>query len=342
MSRVPDLPRRGVGFRLLNPQRRERRLHFRDSSRRRRFVVARVREPRARALDGFAERPVAAREEHLFPPAHLVPQPCIAARLRRLPLERTLLLLDLEDDVVEPRQVLLRGFELELRRAAPGLVLRDAGGFLDQLAPIGRPRAEDHADLALLDDGVGLGAEARIHHQFVDVPEAALVPVDQVLALTGAEQPAGHLHIAREHRRGHLGEGVVAVRTRPGRRGLVAHLLLERRRHHHAAQLQPYLRRAGGLAGIGPAEDDVLHLLATQALGALLAEDPGQGIGDVALAAPVGPDDGGDAFVEGELRSVGKGFETGQFESFEAHDKSAGRGTPASLASPSPCGKAEG
>ena len=43
-----------------------------------------------------------------------------------------------------------------------------------------------------------------------------------------------------------------------------------------------------------------------------------------------------------ELLLVAEGLEADDLDPFETHDKSAGRGTPASLASPSPCGKAEG
>ena len=81
---------------------------------------------------------VAPREQDLLPAAQLVAQPLIAARLRRLPLQRAALLLDLEDDVVDAREVLLRRLELQLGGAPARLVLRDARGFLDQLAPIGR------------------------------------------------------------------------------------------------------------------------------------------------------------------------------------------------------------
>ena len=73
------------------------------------------------------------------------------------------------------------------------------------------------------------------------------------------------------------------------------------------------------LPGIAAVEDDVFHLVAAQALGALLAEHPGDGVGHVALAAAVGPDDGGDALVEGQLRPIGERLETGDFETFEAH-----------------------
>ncbi len=115
---------------------------------------------------------ITAGEQQLLPVAQLVAQPLVAARLRGLALQRAELLLQLEDDVFEPRQVLSGGLELELGRAAPRLVLGDARGFLDQLPPVGRPRAENHADLALLDDGVGLGAETGIHQQLVHVAQA--------------------------------------------------------------------------------------------------------------------------------------------------------------------------
>ena len=67
----------------------------------------------------------------------------------------------------------------------------------------------------------------------------------------------------------------------------------------------------------GAVEDDVGHLAAAQALGALLAQDPADGIDDVALARAVGPDDGGDAVAELEDGLVGKAFEADQFQPFE-------------------------
>ena len=71
-----------------------------------------------------------------------------------------------------------------------------------------------------------------------------------------------------------------------------------------AAQPQPHFRGGRRLARVAALEDDVLHVLAAQALGALLAQHPGDRIDDVALAAAVGADDGGDASVEGELGPV--------------------------------------
>src|SRR5204862_2277548 len=136
----------------LETQPLERRLDFGEARRRRRFAGPRVGQPGPRRLDRLAEQPMALGELHLLPAPQLVAQPLVAPRLRRLPLQRAALLLDLEDDVVHAREVLLRGLELQLRGAAARLVLGDAGRFLDQLPPIGRPRTEDLANLALLDD----------------------------------------------------------------------------------------------------------------------------------------------------------------------------------------------
>src|SRR6185436_11922863 len=73
------------------------------------------------------------------------------------------------------------------------------------------------------------------------------------------------------------------------------------------------------LARIAAVEDHVLHLVAAKALGALLAQHPRDGVGNIALAAPVGPDDGGDTLIEGELRPIGEGLETRDFETLETH-----------------------
>ena len=88
----------------------------------------------------------------------------------------------------------------------------------------------------------------------------------------------------------------------------------------HAAEAQPHFGGRGRLARVAAAEDHVFHLLAAQALGALLAHHPGDGVGDVALAAAVRADDGGDALVEGQLGAIGKRFEAVDFETFKTHE----------------------
>src|SRR5690242_19787331 len=92
--------------------------------------------------------------------------------------------------------------------------------------------------------------------------------------------------------------GRLELAKRLGSRGI------RRRRCGQAAQTKAHFRRSARLAGIAAVEDDVLHFLAAEALGALLTEHPGNRIGDVALTASIGSDDGSDAAVEGELRPV--------------------------------------
>ena len=329
-----------LGLRQLDPDPGQLGFDLGEPRRRGRFVLARRGQPRPRRLDVLGQVPVAAGEQHLLPAPHLVAQPLEAAGPARLALQRPALLLDLEDDVVEAGQVLLGGVELQLGGAAAGLVLGDPGGFLDQLAAIGRPRAENHPDLALLDDGVGLGAQPGVHQQFVDVAQPAVSAVDEVLALARAIEPAGHLDIAHRldgiegQRRAASGvgqmpvvvAGTVAVAVAVAVDGGLWDPGVGARRQRDAAQPQRHLRRPGRLAGVAAAEDDVFHLVAAQALGALLTEHPGERVGDIALAAAVGADDGGDAAVEGQLGAIGKRLESGDFEAIETHGHPRRRG----------------
>src|SRR4029078_4132791 len=65
--------------------------------------------------------------------------------------------------------------------------------------------------------------------------------------------------------------------------------------------------------------DHVFHLVAAQALRALLTHHPRDGVRDVALAAAVRTDHRRHAFVKGELGAIGKRFETVDFETFKTH-----------------------
>src|SRR5439155_1245113 len=78
------------------------------------------------------------------------------------------------------------------------------------------------------------------------------------------------------------------------------------------------LGHSGWLAVAGAGEDDVFHLDATEGFGGLLAEDPGDGVGDVGLAAAVGADDGGDAFAgELDLSAITEGLEAEDLDLLE-------------------------
>ena len=100
------------------------------------------------------------------------------------------------------------------------------------------------------DVGIAVAAETGIHEQLVDVAQTHALLVNVVFALAGAVIPA------RDHQLvGVIMQGAVAV---------VQH---ERR-----------LGKADGGALLRAAENDILHLLAAQRAGILLAHDPADGI----------------------------------------------------------------
>jgi hypothetical protein len=106
--------------------------------------------------------------------------------------------------------------------------------------------------------------------------------------------------------RGHQGLG--------GRQQRRFHASVTGHARGHPAQPQAHFRGRRRLARVAALEDDVLHLIAAQTLRALLAEHPRDRIDDVALAAAIGPDDGGDAGVEGKFGAIGEALEAGDFE----------------------------
>src|SRR5881227_270512 len=80
---------------------------------------------------------------------------------------------------------------------------------------------------------------------------------------------------------------------------------LEQQRHLGHAE-RPALAVAG--------EDDVLHGLATEMLGALLAQHPADGVDDVRLSAAVRADDGRDTERKLEDGPLQERFEAVQFD----------------------------
>ncbi len=319
-----------IRFRQLEPEPLEGGLDFSEVGCGAGFALARRGQPRPRRGNRLPQHPVPARELHLLPPPELVAEPAIPPRLGRLPLQRAALLLDLEDDVVDPRQVLLGSLELELRLPAPALVLGDAGRLFDQLAAIGRAGAEDLADLSLFDDRVGLDAQPGIHQQVLDVAEPAILAVDQVLAFTRTVETTHELDVLDDqrqlvlHRHGgfetHASERQELTSRLDDRPG-TAPLLAGRDARRDSGQLQPHFRGGGRLPRIAAAKNHVLHTIAAQALGALFAEDPGERVDDIALAAAVRPDDRRHPLVEGEFGAVRKALEAGDLDSIQSHGR---------------------
>ena len=194
-------------------------------------------------------------------------------------------------DVLGAHEVLVHVDELPLRALLAPAVLGDAGGLLHEAPALLGPAREDGVELALRDDGVRLLAEARVVQDVLDVHEARRRAVDEVLGLARAVHPPGDAHLGEVD-----GQRVV---------GVVEH--------------ERDLGHAHGLARAGAGEDHVLHGLAAQHLGALLAEDPEDGVGDVGLARAVGPHHDGEAGVEHHVRAVREGLEALQREGLQVH-----------------------
>ena len=178
----------------------------------------------------------------------------------------------------------------------------------------------DLADPALLDDRVGLRADAGAEEEVGDVAQPARRLVDEVLRGAVAVQPARDrdLGVAREverrrlvgehlgdlvaRRRDRLALGVDATAVEPRRRRLAARSARSRRVERCSAsassavarQLERLVREPDVVerqrdlghrrraARLGAGEDHVLHRLAAQVLRALLAHAPPDRVDDVA------------------------------------------------------------
>ena len=225
--------------------------------------------------------------------AQLIPEDQILFRLLRLVPQGLHLELQLRDLVVDPHQVLLGALQLPLGVLFPVAELGDAGGLLEDLPPVAAAGGENLVNPALADDGVALLAHAGVHEELRHVLEPDGLAVDVVLALAAAVIAAGHRNLRFLHR----GEDALGV--------------VQHQRHLGKAHLGPLL---------GAAEDDILHLGPPEPLSALLAHDPADGVGDIALAGAVGPHDGGDVLAKVQNGLVGEGFKALNFQCFQVHN----------------------
>ena len=181
--------------------------------------------------------------------------------------------------------------QLQLRALTTPLVRAQPGGLLDLAAPVLGLARQERLDLALADDGVQFLAQADLGQQFDDVREPAGGLVDRVVGRAVSRDAAHHADLRR-------GQRQRAVRVVEG---------------------ELDLRGAARAAPVAAGEDDVLHGRAADGSGTLLAERPDDRVGQVALAAPVGPDDHADAGLEEELGLLGERLEAFEAQRLEVH-----------------------
>ena len=189
----------------------------------------------------------------------------VLARAIDLTLQRTQLTGDFLVDIAGTGQVLVHRLDLFERTLLAALVLGDAGSLLDEGTALLGAALQNGIELTLADDGMRILAQTRVVQNILNVHQAARARVDEVLALARAIHAAGDGNLVKV-------DGQHMVRVVEHQRDL-----------GHAYRLAS--RRAR--------EDDVFHGLAAQLLGALLAQDPQNRVGNVRFSRAVRPDDNG-------------------------------------------------
>ena len=190
----------------------------------------------------------------------------------RVPRERTDALFEHADDVAQTVHIDLGRCELAFAFLFVQAVLRDARGFLEDVATILALARDDLGDPPLPDDGVALASDTGVQKQLGDIAQTAGLFIDHILALPRAVIPScdGDLVVGEI-------DAVVLVR------------IVKRDRNLGKPHRAPH---------VGTAENDVLHLGPAKRFARDLAEHPAHRVGQIGLAASVRTDDHGRSFLE--------------------------------------------
>ena len=179
-------------------------------------------------------------------PLQFVAKFLVLLGLADLTLERGDLPFHLTEDIGLAEEVLLGLFDLAERLFTVGLELRDAGGLLENGAPILGLGRENRVDLPLRHDRVGTRPDAGAHQEVLDILQAAGLLIEKVLARAVAVNAT-------------LNRDLVI---------LGAKLLFA------VGEGDRHLGKPEGLAGIGAVKDDVDKLRAAERRRALFTQDP--------------------------------------------------------------------
>ena len=125
----------------------------------------------------------------------LIAQPEVLLCRLRLLFQRADLHFQLLYLVINAQEVFFRLFKLALRFLFSVAVAGDTGGFLKDLAPVGRAARNYLAYPALADDGIPIASKAGVHEKVVDILEAHGFAVDVVFALAAAVIAAGQHYL---------------------------------------------------------------------------------------------------------------------------------------------------
>ena len=208
-----------------------------------------------------------------------------------LALEGLELTRNLTINVTGTGKVLVHALDFAQRTLLAALMLGDASGLLDEAATFLGATLKDRIELALGNDGVRVLAQARIMQDVLNVHQAAGARVDEVFAF------ARTVHATRDRDLVEIdGQHVIGI-----------------------VEYERDLRDANRLARGRTGEDDVLHGLTTQLLGALLAQDPQDGIGNIGFTRSVRADDDRQTRLERHVSAVREGFEPLEGQRLQIH-----------------------
>ena len=239
------------------------------------FSSASLRPASSASTWACASRPSQMQEDRLDLP-DLGGELLVAPRLPRLAPQALDLRLELAQDVAETREIAVGRLEPQLGLVAAAVQAGDAGGVLQHAAALLGLGVDELADLALANECWRAGAGGGVLEQDAHVAGAHLAAVDAEGGAGVALDAARHLD--------HVVAVVLGRRLAPG--------IVDEDRH--------FRRVAGGALGRA-GEDHVVHGGGAHALVGGLAHHPAQRFEQVRLAAAVGPDDAGEAFLDRKL-----------------------------------------
>ncbi len=173
------------------------------------------------------------------------------------------------------------------------LELAETGRLLDERPPILRLRCEDGVDLALRDDRVHRAAEPDVGQELHQVGAAHGSPVDEVLALAAADEPARDRDLREVELAAEATVGVV--------------------------EEELHLAMVGRRVVAATGEQHVVGLLRAERRRRQRARGPDDRVGDVRLARAVRADDHGHARLELHLDGIRERLEAAQLDAPQMH-----------------------
>ncbi len=121
----------------------------------------------------------------------------VAPRLARLGANASQPVVNLVHNVGEPEQVLLNPVEAAEGFDLLGLETADAGRLLEDHAAVLGRSLQQHIDLTLLDDAVGLRPHTGAREKIANIAQPARLAVDQVFPFSAAVDAAGDVDFGR-------------------------------------------------------------------------------------------------------------------------------------------------